>query len=413
MHPRESFDPGGSGTEPESSGRIVWPEAGGPAAARSDDGDGRRPGAGEDSDPDPAASSWLGKDRPAWPMSEERGLPEPATGPAGAAGSGDPKETRDARDASDFLADSLTRASADPFGSTGSTDPTGSDSLHVQVDDPWRTDGTGGTGGTREPHDPHEVTIQLDAVEPGGSSDASADFAAGKDADKPVFVDESGRRSRRLRRFGMAVGLACAAYAGVIVVTLLSGNAVAPWVPVPIPGVGDPPASKVKESPDPSESTGPPTGASGLPGAGVPGTGADADEDTDAGGPSSGAPPSPGDTAAPDASSRPDTTPGSSTRPQPSASSTKKSTPDRTTTPTDPGDNDSPPAGNPPSDPPSDPDPDPDPDPSDGSGGDSGGNGGDTTNNAGAAPDPSPLASEEPATDRPDATPDQSPENVL
>ena len=42
-------------------------------------------------------------------------------------------------------------------------------------------------------------------------------------SDAPVFVDETGRRGRTFRRIGITVGLACAAYAVVIVGTLLSG----------------------------------------------------------------------------------------------------------------------------------------------------------------------------------------------
>ncbi|GGN38604.1 hypothetical protein [Streptomyces fuscichromogenes] len=67
----------------------------------------------------------------------------------------------------------------------------------------------------------------------------------------PVFVDESGRRSRRFRRIGMAVGLVCAVYAVVIVATLLSGSSDAPWLPVPGQN-GDRPAGRVDDSPRPS-----------------------------------------------------------------------------------------------------------------------------------------------------------------
>ncbi|MEV8315223.1 hypothetical protein AB0Q95_13715 [Streptomyces sp. NPDC059900] len=61
--------------------------------------------------------------------------------------------------------------------------------------------------------------------------------------DGPVFVDESGRRSRRYRRIGVLVGIACAVYAVIIVGTLLSGNSSAPWLP--IDPKDDKPASKV------------------------------------------------------------------------------------------------------------------------------------------------------------------------
>ncbi|MEU0968439.1 hypothetical protein ABZ357_24480 [Streptomyces sp. NPDC005917] len=105
-----------------------------------------------------------------------------------------------------------------------------------------------GAAGSVSVHDPDEVTIQHDVgavrIRPPGAADAS---------DAPVFVDESGRRSRRFRRLGMAVGLACAVYAVVIVVTLLSGSSDAPWLPVPGQN-DDRPASKVDDSPQPARS---------------------------------------------------------------------------------------------------------------------------------------------------------------
>ncbi|MCZ9344788.1 bi-functional transferase/deacetylase, partial [Streptomyces sp. TRM76130] len=66
-----------------------------------------------------------------------------------------------------------------------------------------------------------------------------------------VFVDESGRRGRLYRRIGIAVGLACAVYAVVMVVTLLSGNSDAPWLPVPGKEDGNP-AGKVDTTPLPT-----------------------------------------------------------------------------------------------------------------------------------------------------------------
>ncbi|WP_172384454.1 hypothetical protein [Streptomyces sp. MNP-20] len=73
-------------------------------------------------------------------------------------------------------------------------------------------------------------------------------------ADRPVFVDETGRRGRRYRRIGTFVGLACAGYAVVIVATLASGNSSAPWLPVPDPA-DEQPASKVDTPNAPAEST--------------------------------------------------------------------------------------------------------------------------------------------------------------
>ncbi|WP_329598374.1 hypothetical protein OIE43_25825 [Streptomyces pseudovenezuelae] len=132
------------------------------------------------------------------------------------------------------------------------------------VRDPWDESGSG-DGGT---HDPHEVTVQLDAISltgddriegrPGGDG-------AAEGSDGPVFVDESGRRSRRYRRIGIAVGLACAVYAVVIVVTLLSGNSNAPWLPMTGPK-DDAPAGKVDTSPLPARSTEPSAGVGVIPG---------------------------------------------------------------------------------------------------------------------------------------------------
>ncbi|WP_406436409.1 hypothetical protein OHB00_20845 [Streptomyces sp. NBC_00631] len=128
-------------------------------------------------------------------------------------------------------------------------------------------------------HDPDEVTVQNDVgvvrihptgptrlippvpgVRPGAAEDADAsDTSETSDATRasdglvpvPVFVDASGRRSRRFRRLGTALGLVCAVYAVVIVITLLSGSSDAPWLPVPGQN-HDRPAGKVGDSPRPA-----------------------------------------------------------------------------------------------------------------------------------------------------------------
>ncbi|WP_217179663.1 hypothetical protein [Streptomyces sp. AC495_CC817] len=109
-------------------------------------------------------------------------------------------------------------------------------------------------------HDPHEVTVQLDGVgrevEEGTGRHAGKNgdpAGAGQDSDGPVFVDESGRRRNLYRRLGIAVGTACAAYAVVIVGTLVSGNSDAPWLPVPMQK-DDKPAGRVDTPPEPAES---------------------------------------------------------------------------------------------------------------------------------------------------------------
>ncbi|MBT2413374.1 hypothetical protein J7I94_22885 [Streptomyces sp. ISL-12] len=152
-------------------------------------------------------------------------------------------------------------------------------SAPAPVRDPWQEgDGAFGTAATApgvgrgavgpvggalaadepEQHDPHEVTVQLDAVQLGDGvlRRAAGGPVSADAADRPVFVDESGRRSRLYRRIGIAVGLACAVYAVVMVVTLLSGNSDAPWLPVPGQEDGAP-AGKVDTTPLPTGSVDP------------------------------------------------------------------------------------------------------------------------------------------------------------
>ncbi|ELP70223.1 hypothetical protein ACKI1I_34580 [Streptomyces turgidiscabies] len=162
-------------------------------------------------------------------------------------------------------------------------------------------------------HDPHEVTVQLDGV--GRQVEEllvrqATDGAEAGAGDGPVFVDETGRRSRRYRRIGIVVGTACAVYAVVIVATLLSGNSDAPWLPVP--GQQDEqPAGKVDTSPLPAESVLPSdsAGVTAAPGASV----------------SAGATPSKGAAAAvtADASASASQNPGPSVSARPSASAGK------------------------------------------------------------------------------------------
>lgn len=50
-------------------------------------------------------------------------------------------------------------------------------------------------------------------------------------SDGPVFVDESGRRSKKFRRVGWLLAAACACYAITLVAALLGGNSTAPLLP--------------------------------------------------------------------------------------------------------------------------------------------------------------------------------------
>ncbi|MFE7036458.1 hypothetical protein ACFU9Y_39800 [Streptomyces sp. NPDC057621] len=189
-------------------------------------------------------------------------------------------------------------------------------------------------------HDPHEVTVQLDGVgrqlEDWLVQQAKGAPSTQDGSDGPVFVDETGRRSRRYRRIGMAVGLACAVYAVAILITLISGNSDAPWLPIK-EQQEDAPAGQVETSPQPTDSAGPSGSASASPEASVSGT--------------EGTTPSPGASLSADASASAKA-PDTSADPKPSASTTKPGT----------GSNNSADPGADPTDEvPASPDPDPEP----------------------------------------------------
>ncbi|AYN32971.1 hypothetical protein DUI70_2469 [Streptomyces albus] len=148
--------------------------------------------------------------------------------------------------------------------------------VHMNI---WREDAQPG-----HTHDPNEVTVQLDGA--GRQLAELLDRGERPAPDTPVFVDETGRRSRTYRTLGVLVGLACAGYAAVIAVTLLSGNAGAPWLPLDGPPEGRP-AGKVEPSQVPAGqeavpggSTAPAADPAGEPGT-DPATGTSADPGAD------------------------------------------------------------------------------------------------------------------------------------
>lgn len=195
---------------------------------------------------------------------------------------------------------------ADSFAADPGTRPAVRDPWQEDADPPGhRLDSAGHT------HDPHEVTVQLDAVQLGDGFVRQVKEGTGAGpgacADRPVFVDESGRRSRRLRRIGMAVALACGVYAVVIVATVLSGNSDAPWLPVPGQKEGRP-AGQVDTPPLPAESA--PTGDTGAT---APGSAPTTDEATA---------PSPGPSAFEPVASAGPGRPGATAKPSPTATRT-------------------------------------------------------------------------------------------
>lgn len=196
-------------------------------------------------------------------------------------------------------------------------------------------------------HDPHEVTVQLDAVSPQQDlrmrQSEGGPAGGAESADGPVFVDESGRRSRTFRRLGIAVGIACAVYAVVIVVTLLSGSSDAPWLPVP-DQKDEQPAGQVEPTSLPAESVRP-SGTGSVPSGSTPTAGAGR---TPSPGASDPAPSGSTGSARPGASTAPDPTPTRSTaNPGPGVDHPLPSTSANPTTPGSPDPDPSPGTGSP------------------------------------------------------------------
>ncbi|MFI5757421.1 hypothetical protein [Streptomyces sp. NPDC051569] len=123
-------------------------------------------------------------------------------------------------------------------------------------------------------HEPSDVTVELDGlgrqlselpVEPGARPAEESDPArnAGPESsDRPVFVDASGRRSKKFRRAGWAVSLACACFAATVVVSIIGGNSSAPWLQ--IPGLADkknPDTVEIQPAPTTSQAVGVAPGA--------------------------------------------------------------------------------------------------------------------------------------------------------
>ncbi|MEU4497472.1 hypothetical protein AB0F96_29495 [Streptomyces sp. NPDC023998] len=78
-------------------------------------------------------------------------------------------------------------------------------------------------------YEPSEVTVQLDVR--GRTLGEPAAPVPQESSDGPVFVDESGRRSKKFRRVGWLLAVACACYAITLVAALLGGNSAAPLLP--------------------------------------------------------------------------------------------------------------------------------------------------------------------------------------
>ncbi|WEH41579.1 hypothetical protein [Streptomyces sp. AM 2-1-1] len=192
------------------------------------------------------------------------------------------------------------------------------------------------------------MTIELDGL--GRQvSELKAGPGTAEAADGPVFVDESGRRSKNFRRAGWLVAAGCAAFATVLVASLLGGSAAAPWLPLTsqeqkkdaeksaeAPTADPSGASAVLDVDDPAATTGPTPSASAT-GAAAPGA-ADVSANTSA------RPSATGPAASPSATEAavPATTGGGGTTPKPSASAPAptQTTEAPVTDPVDPPDTD-------------------------------------------------------------------------
>ncbi|MGN5635836.1 hypothetical protein [Streptomyces sp. AC154] len=146
-------------------------------------------------------------------------------------------------------------------------------------------------------HEPNEVTIQLDGL--GRQlSELLPEPGAPEGSDGPVFVDESGRRSKTFRRFGWVIAAVCVCFAVTLVGTVLGGNSSAPFLPlsgqekhrnadeVQVPPAPDPSAD-VSATPGTTAGSSPsapvagssapvPPGSSASAGSPAPGTGSSA-----------------------------------------------------------------------------------------------------------------------------------------
>ncbi|WP_338677029.1 hypothetical protein V1460_31665 [Streptomyces sp. SCSIO 30461] len=122
----------------------------------------------------------------------------------------------------------------------------------------------------------NELTVQLDGLGQqitersrlAGSTTLPGASTGPEPSEGPVFVDQSGRRSRKLRRIGWVLAVACACYAVTLVAALIGGNSRAPWLLIPGPE-GEQNTGTVQEQPVPTGSSTGRAVPGGSPGAPV------------------------------------------------------------------------------------------------------------------------------------------------
>ncbi|MFJ8867163.1 hypothetical protein ACIRD6_15595 [Streptomyces sp. NPDC102473] len=152
---------------------------------------------------------------------------------------------------------------------------------------------------TGHTHEPNDVTVQLDGL--GRQlSELPVEPSSPEPSDGPVFVDETGRRSKTYRRVGWVLATICAVYAVTLVVAVLGGNSAAPWLP--LSGQDEKHAEEVEVRPAPSDDVMSRSPGS-TPGASASDSGSASATPSD--GASASAPAAPGSSASASASVRP------------------------------------------------------------------------------------------------------------
>ncbi|WP_137233664.1 hypothetical protein [Streptomyces sp. BPSDS2] len=123
---------------------------------------------------------------------------------------------------------------------------------------------------TGHTHEPNDATIQLDGL--GRQlAELPGEPTSPDGSDGPVFVDESGRRSKTFRRLGWVLAAVCAAYAVTLVFAVLGGNSSAPWLPLSEPKE-ETQAEQVEEVPAPGDAADDPSDDAPEPGPGASGS---------------------------------------------------------------------------------------------------------------------------------------------
>ncbi|MFD9543029.1 hypothetical protein [Streptomyces sp. NPDC060022] len=194
---------------------------------------------------------------------------------------------------------------------------------------------------TGHTHEPNEVTVQLDGL---GRQLAELPVEPPQpdNTDGPVFVDESGRRSKTYRRLGWVLAAICAVYAVTLVVAVIGGNSSAPWLP--LSGQEEKKSGEVEVQPAPTDRTGSVAGTPGpTPSSTASGPGPSTSAST-SGGASAGSP-SPGTASSASASNAPPKGNDVATQPAPgtSASETLPASPPASTDPGGPAESSPPP----------------------------------------------------------------------